>query len=94
MGCDLGQAADHTALAIVERIRNPNPEHDPEIAAYARQNRKPGFKYAVPQWLHDDYHVLALHRFQLGIFCIPTSARRSKRLSTPRRWQTTGLRSR
>lgn len=67
MGCDLGQASDHTALGIVERIKNPNPEHDPEIAAYARQNRKPGFKYAVPQWLADDYHVLALHRFQLGI---------------------------
>lgn len=67
VGCDLGQASDHTALAIVERIRNPNPEHDPELAAYARMQRKPGFKYAVPQWLADDYHVLALHRFQLGI---------------------------
>lgn len=67
VGVDLGQASDHTALAIVERIRNPNPEHDPEIAAYARMHRKPGFKYAVPQWLADDYHMLALHRFQLGI---------------------------
>lgn len=67
MGCDLGQARDHTALCILERIRNPNPEHDPEIAAYARANRKPGFKYNIPAYLHDDYHVLALHRFQLGI---------------------------
>lgn len=67
MGCDLGQAADHSALAILERVKNPNPEHDPEIAAFSRANRKPGFRYNVPQWLHDDYHVLALHRYQLGI---------------------------
>ncbi len=68
MGCDLGQAADHTALCILERIRNKNPEFDPEIAAFARENRRRGgIKYNVPAWLADDYHVRALHRFQLGI---------------------------
>lgn len=69
VSADLGQQADFTAVAIIERVERLNPDFNGVEAQMSQERRKRGvrgFEYTEPKNLPPLFNCTYLKRFELG----------------------------